>query len=202
MKNFEIKKKVITTVAAILMIMLGASTVFAQYQHPASEPVGDSTQMQQELLKHDPDMKYDDEIPAEDISPEISSAIVESYPGHGILKVYQARDGSYKVKLEKGDEKVTAYYSVNGQLLNETASPQEQSQITGDGDVDYSREINENELPEMITNSLDEWYPEHEIEAYRGEDGSYKVKVKNQDEEVAVYYNSQGYFLRDEKMNW
>ena len=82
-----------------------------------------------------------------------------------------------------------------------TASPQGQFQ-RGTSDVDYSEEIEENELPESVTTSLDEIYPDHDIEqAYRGDDGSYKVKVKNQDDEVAVYYDSEGLFYREEKVN-
>jgi hypothetical protein len=78
-------------------------------------------------------------------------------------------------------------------------SPQEQSQVIGK-DKDYSEEVKENDLPELITNSLNELYPDYDIkEAYRANDGSYKVKIENSDDEIAVYYDSSGYFLTDEK---
>ncbi len=85
---------------------------------------------------------------------------------------------------------------------DDSASPQEQYQTTGDEDVEYTEEIQENELPETVTSSLDELYPEHEIEeVYRGDDGSFKVKVKNNEDKVAVYYDSEGLFSRDEQLN-
>ncbi len=117
MKNSQILKKAMTMAAVFFITVMGTSTVFAQYQHPATVPVGDSAQMHQELLKHDPEMKYDDEVPVEKINTEVSDAIKEAYAGYEISKVYRARDGSYKVKMKKDNEKVTAYYSVNGELL-------------------------------------------------------------------------------------
>ncbi len=78
-------------------------------------------------------------------------------------------------------------------------SPQEQSQEAGD-DKEYSEEVGKNDLPELITNSVDELYPDYEIKkAYRANDGSYKIKIENQDEKVALFYDSSGYFVRDEK---
>lgn len=119
MKNLSIMKKSFTMSVAMLVLLLVSVSVNAQHQNPPSDPVGDSAHMQQELLKHDPEMKYDDEVPADEINPAVSSAIVEAYPDYGIAKIYQARDGSYKVKLEKADEIITVYYSINGELLKE-----------------------------------------------------------------------------------
>ncbi len=119
MKGLSKLKKGIFVVVAMLMIILSAVTANAQHQNPPSEPAGDSTHIQQELLKCEPVEKYDDEIQAEDITPAVASEILESYPGHEVSNAYQAPDGSYKVKINKGDEKVTAYYSINGELLRE-----------------------------------------------------------------------------------
>ena len=70
-------------------------------------------------------------------------------------------------------------------------------QRTGDEDVDYSEELEKNDLPAAVTKSLKELYPAHEIEkVFRGSDDSYKVKVKNQNKETVVYYSSKGDFLR------
>jgi len=82
------------------------------------------------------------------------------------------------------------------------AAPQEQFQRGAtDSDVDYSEEVQENELPESITTSLDDLYPDHEIEeAYRGDDDSYKVKIKKDDENVAVFYDAEGQFNKEENM--
>src|SRR5690554_5888155 len=80
---------------------------------------------------------------------------------------------------------------------DESAFPQEQSQI---GEADYSEEIEESELPATVTTSLDEMYPDHEVDkVFRGSDNSYKVKVKNGGEKTVVYYDESGSFVKEEQ---
>ena len=80
---------------------------------------------------------------------------------------------------------------------DQSTFPQEQNQL---GDSDYSEEVMENDLPEAISSSLDELYPEHEVKkAYRGTDSSYKVKLENGDEKSVVYFDSSGQFIKSEK---
>lgn len=80
---------------------------------------------------------------------------------------------------------------------DESAFPQEQSQI---GEADYSEEIEESELPATVTTSLDEMYPDHEVDkVFRGSDNSYKVKVKNGDDKTVVYYDESGSFVKEEQ---
>jgi hypothetical protein len=77
--------------------------------------------------------------------------------------------------------------------------PQEQSQRSSLDDVEYDDEIEENELPESVTTSLKELYPAHEIEkAFRGDDNSYKVEVKNDNDKASVFFNSDGEFVKAE----
>jgi uncharacterized protein YbaA (DUF1428 family) len=100
----------------------------------------------------------------------------------------------------KPDTTEAEEYIQDRTIDSDYTSPQEQSQVTLDTDEDYSEEIKERELPESVTNSLEELYPEHDVDkAYRGNDGSFKVKVKDGDDEVSVFYDSEGMFLRDEK---
>lgn len=80
---------------------------------------------------------------------------------------------------------------------DESAFPQEQSQI---GEADYSEEIEEADLPATVTTSLDEMYPDHEVDkVFRGSDNSYKVKVKNGGEKTVVYYDESGSFVKEEQ---
>jgi hypothetical protein len=85
-------------------------------------------------------------------------------------------------------------------------SPQEQNQWTDskdyDKNIDYSETIDQNELPQEVNSSLEELYPAHDIsEVFKGNDDSYKVKVKNDNDEAAVYYSSEGEFLRAENLS-
>ncbi len=83
-----------------------------------------------------------------------------------------------------------------------TAFPQEQAQRAGEDDVEYNEEIRKNDLPDSITDSLEELYPDHDVkEAYKGEDGSYKVKLEKDDDKVAVYYDSNGQYKKDKKLD-
>lgn len=86
---------------------------------------------------------------------------------------------------------------------NQSAFPQSQSQRgEDDGDVDYSEEIEESELPDAVSSSLEELYPEHDIDkVFRGDDDSFKVKVKNENDEAVIYYNSNGDFIKAKNLN-
>ena len=84
------------------------------------------------------------------------------------------------------------------QPQDQQVTPQENQQSSEMGDdKDYSEEIQESEIPEPITTSLDSLYPAHEIaEAHRADDGFIKVKMKNADDEAAVYFDSNGEFIK------
>jgi|GEM_PF-5539301 len=77
---------------------------------------------------------------------------------------------------------------------DQTTVPQDQL-----GDAEYNEEVEENALPEAVTSSLDELYPEHEVKkAFRGTDSSYKVKIENGDDKSVVYFDSSGQFIKSE----
>jgi hypothetical protein len=79
---------------------------------------------------------------------------------------------------------------------DQSTFPQDQDQL---GDAEYSEEVMENDLPEALSSSLDELYPEHEVKkAYRGTDSSYKVKLENGEEKSIVYFDSSGQFIKSE----
>jgi hypothetical protein len=78
---------------------------------------------------------------------------------------------------------------------DQSTFPQEQYQL---GDADYS-EVNENDLPEAVSSSIEDLYPEHDVKkAFRGTDNSYKVKLENGDDKSVVYFDSSGQFIKSE----
>jgi hypothetical protein len=73
--------------------------------------------------------------------------------------------------------------------------PQEQNQLA----ISYEDEIKKDELPEEAAVSLNETYPGFEItEIFRGSDGSFKVRLKKDQEKIAAFYDAGGDFIRVE----
>lgn len=76
--------------------------------------------------------------------------------------------------------------------------PQEQMQR----EILYEDQINKDELPEGVKESLKDTWPDYEIVvSYRGSDGSIKVNLEKGDEKVAAFYDAEGGFLRVEEDN-
>jgi hypothetical protein len=73
--------------------------------------------MQQVLLPEVDDTKYEEEIEINALPQLIIISVKEAYPEHEIVRVYQARDGSYKIRLQSGEVKVITYYNLAGRLL-------------------------------------------------------------------------------------
>jgi hypothetical protein len=71
-----------------------------------------------------------------------------------------------------------------GETRATEVKPQEQNQLA----VSYEDEIEKDELPEEATASLNETYPGFKItEIYRGSDGSFKVRLKKDNETIAAF---------------
>jgi hypothetical protein len=61
-------------------------------------------------------INYDDEIRKNEIPETIASSVENSFTDHTIKKAYRGSDGSYKLVLEKGDEKLAAFYDARGEF--------------------------------------------------------------------------------------
>ncbi len=68
------------------------------------------------MVKFQEEVTYD-EIEKEKLPEAVTNAIQEGYSGHEIAKVFLGSDGSYKVKLAKGDEKVAVFFNSSGEFL-------------------------------------------------------------------------------------
>ncbi len=83
------------------------------------------------------------------------------------------------------------------EFQKEGVLPQEQNQL---GNIEYTEEIEESELPATVTTSIETRYPGFDVEkVYQGTDDSYKVKIKNGDEKSVVYFDAKGTFLKEDK---
>lgn len=68
--------------------------------------------------------------------------------------------------------------------------------VRADEDVKY-KEIKTTELPATINESVQKSYAEYTIaKAYLGSDGTYKVKLKKDDDNKIAYYSADGEFQK------
>ncbi|WP_159519036.1 hypothetical protein [Sunxiuqinia indica] len=73
------------------------------------------------------------------------------------------------------------------------------AKIVAQQDVKYEK-IDKEDLPEAVSKSISEGYADYTIsEAFKGTDGSFKVKLENGSEKLAIFFNEQGEFLKIKK---
>ena len=62
------------------------------------------------------DIKYT-EITADQLPEAVSKALAKGYVGFKTDKAYQGDDGTFKVKVSKGDDMSVLFYKENGELI-------------------------------------------------------------------------------------
>lgn len=60
---------------------------------------------------------FGDEIQASDLPAAVTRALNEKYPGYTTDKAYRGKDGTYKIKVSKGDEKQTLFLDARGESV-------------------------------------------------------------------------------------
>lgn len=97
------KKRMLVSVAAVLMGLGVTTSVLATV---ADKP---ATVMQEEVTYK--------EIKAGELPETVRSAIHESYADYTLSKAYVGSDGSYKLKLSKGDENIAVFFNASGEFV-------------------------------------------------------------------------------------
>lgn len=62
-------------------------------------------------------MEYTEEVNIADLPATITRTLNEKYPGYKTEKAFRAKDGSYKIKVSKGDEKQTLFLDARGESV-------------------------------------------------------------------------------------
>ncbi len=62
-------------------------------------------------------IEYKDEVKTADLPEAITRSINEKYPGYKTEKVFRGSDGTYKVKLSKGEEMQTLFLDARGEVV-------------------------------------------------------------------------------------
>ena len=62
------------------------------------------------------EVKYT-EIEVDKLPQEVSKALAKDYVGFTTEKAYKGDDGSFKLKVTKGDEKSVLFYSATGEFI-------------------------------------------------------------------------------------
>ncbi len=99
----------------VILLFLGLSTAtFAQipYEQREAPPMEQQPQEQKQLV-----ISYEDEIKENELPEAIRDSKKETYPDYKVSEIYRGSDGSYKLKLEKGDEKIAIFYSAEGEFI-------------------------------------------------------------------------------------
>src|SRR5690606_3520642 len=105
----------------------------------------------------------------------------------------QTQEGSKKDTTKQNKTSVNEQSEAPSQEQN-LRGDEMMSQDPDEG-ISYSDEVEKNDLSDEINNSIKELYPAHQVEeVHQGDDDSYRIKVKNKDDEAYVYYKSDGSF--------
>ncbi|WP_147372161.1 hypothetical protein [Mariniphaga sediminis] len=79
------------------------------------------------------------------------------------------------------------------------AAAPEQPMVVMQEEVTF-KEIQKEELPETVTAAIQDAYADYTLsKAYVGSDSSYKVELTQGDENIAVFFNANGEFLKVER---
>lgn len=95
---------IITAAVAIMGISVPTVSVLA------ANSVKAQTVLQQEEVTYA-------KVNVEDLPETVSKSITEGYADYTVSKAFKGSDGSYKVKLEKGDEKISVFFNEQGEFL-------------------------------------------------------------------------------------
>ncbi len=100
--------------AMILFFLDFSNTTIAQIQkvERKAPPMEVLPQEQNQLA-----ISYDDEIKKDELPETVLSSVKDNYSGFELAQTYRGSDGSYKVKLEKGNEKMAAFYNAAGEFI-------------------------------------------------------------------------------------
>lgn len=164
----KLKKQILTITALAIAALFMNYTVTGQNWGTQDTTVQDTSQVETESLPQEQNQGIDT------TSQDTSQSESQAFPQEQNQMIDETRSGSGTM-----------------------GSQDDISAQDHDEGVEYSEELEKEDLPQEVNSSLQELYPSHEIsEVYRGDDDSYKVKVKNQNDEAVVYYSSEGSFER------
>ncbi len=109
-------------IALILMLWLPVTTI-AQVQKVERQapPMEQLPQEQNQLV-----VSYEDEIKEDELPEKVYTSIKENYKDYEITDIYRGSDGSYKVALEKEENKIAAFYDAGGEFLRIENDKQEE----------------------------------------------------------------------------
>ncbi|RPJ64474.1 MAG: hypothetical protein EHM20_18365 [Alphaproteobacteria bacterium] len=69
--------------------------------------------------------QYSEEVKVADLPAGITRSLNEKYPGFKTDKAFKAKDGTYKVKVSKGDEAQVLFFDARGEVIKMQSKHQE-----------------------------------------------------------------------------
>ena len=106
------KKVMILSAAVALILCLGMPQL-----SQASKSQNDVALVQYENVKYT-------EITTDQVPEAVSKAVAKDYAGFKTDQAFKGDDGTYKLAISKGTDKLVLFYSANGELIkSEKANP-------------------------------------------------------------------------------
>ena len=100
--------------ATMIMLLISNTVLFAQLPQEQREAPPMEQQPQEQMQR---EIAYEDEIEEDELPEAVVTSVKETWADYEINEIYRGSDGSYKVNLGRGDEKVTAFYDSVGEFL-------------------------------------------------------------------------------------
>jgi hypothetical protein len=107
------KKGGLILVMMVLFIVFSNNTMAQIQKVERNAPPMEQLPQEQNQLA----VSYDEEIKEDELPESVISSINDNYSGFELAKIYRGSDGSYKIKLEKEDETMAAFYDAAGEFI-------------------------------------------------------------------------------------
>lgn len=98
------KKRMIITAAVVVFGLSVPTGVFAE------------NHAQTNVITQEQEVTYE-QMNVEDLPEPVSKAVSEGYADYTLSEAYMGSDGSYKVLLEKENEKIAVFFNEQGEFL-------------------------------------------------------------------------------------
>lgn len=75
--------------------------------------------------------EYNEEVRSSDLPAAITRSLNEKYPGYKTDKAWRGKDGTYKIKVSKGDEAQTLFFDARGESVKMNKSDMHKDKESG-----------------------------------------------------------------------
>ncbi len=108
MKNKNIYNPVSLIILLLLPVLLSAGNTYFLSQEQ------DTTSLE---IESSSTGGYNEEVYVEELPESVRASVDEAYSEYELSKAYKNQEGSFRIELENGNQKISVYYDMNGKFL-------------------------------------------------------------------------------------